>query len=206
MEYLFKRWSQPAHNTNRLLGAVTDGPRNKSELMAENAFLRQQLIALHRQTKRPALTAWDRGLLVVLASRLRPWKPALLIVKPETVLYWHRQGFRLFWRHQSKPKTRQPRVPQDVIALIHAMALDHRLWGVKRIRDELRKLGYRLTKRTVARYIRQVRPIRPPRKSGQTWATFLKNHGQNTWACDFLQTDDLWFRTISSPQSFPASF
>jgi hypothetical protein len=67
--------------------------------------------------------------------------------------------------------------------------------GAKRIRDELRKLDYQFAKRTVARYIRQVRPTRPPRTSGQTWATFLKNHAQDLWACDFLQTYDLWFRT-----------
>lgn len=74
------------------------------------------------------------------------------------------------------------------------MALDNRLWGIKRIRDELRKLGYPLSKRTVAKYIRQVRPTRPPRKGGQTWAAFLNNHAQDIWACDFVQTYDLWFR------------
>jgi putative transposase len=91
---------------------------------------------------------------------------------------------------------RQPRVPQEVIFLIHTMALDNRLWGTKRIRHELRKLGYRLSKRTVARYIRQVRPTHPPRKQSQTWRSFLKNHAREIWACDFLQTYDLWFRPL----------
>jgi hypothetical protein len=85
----------------------------------------------------PVLTPQDRGVLVLLASRLRTWREALLIVKPDTLLSWHRQGFRLFWRHRSKANTRQPRVPQEVIALIHTMARDNRLWGTKRIRDEL---------------------------------------------------------------------
>lgn len=76
------------------------------------------------------------------------------------------------------------------------MALNNRLWGTKRIRDELRKLGYRLTKRTVAKYIRQVRPTHPPRKPNQTWGSFLKNHAHDIWACDLLQTYDVCFRTL----------
>jgi len=195
IERYFKRCLQPTiiHPT---LGAVMDVTRSKSELIAENAFLRQQLVILRRQAKRPTLTPLDRGLLVMLASRLRTWRNALLIVKPDTLLSWHRQGFRLFWRHKSKANHCPPRVAPEVIALIHAMALDNRLWGTKRIQDELHKLGFPLAKRTVARYIRQVRPAHPPRKPTQTWGTFLKNHAHEVWACDFLQTYDLWFRTL----------
>jgi transposase InsO family protein len=142
------------------------------------------------------LTPLDRGLLVLLASQLRTWREALLIIKPETLLHWHRQGFRLFWRHKSKAKTRQSRIPPDVVELIQTMALDNRLWGAKRIQDELHKLGYPLSKRTVAKYMRQAGRTRPPRQTGQTWATFLNNHAPDTWACDFLQTYDLWFRAI----------
>jgi putative transposase len=83
-----------------------------------------------------------------------------------------------------------------VIVLIQAMAIDNRLWASKRIRDALRNLGYPLTKRTVAKDIRQVRPTPPPRKPRQTWGSFLKNHASEIWACDFLQTYDLWFRTL----------
>ncbi|MBL8132075.1 MAG: transposase [Anaerolineae bacterium] len=195
VEQRLKHWTQPT-NAGLLLGTITDMTRSKSELIAENAFLRQQLIVLRRQTKRPVLTPTDRGLLVVLASRLRAWKESLLIVKPETLLHWHRQGFRLFWCHRSKAKTGPLRIPPDVVALIKAMALDNRLWGAKRIQDELQKLGYRLSKRTVAKYMRQARRTRPPRPTGQTWATFLRNHAHDTWTCDFLQTYDLWFRAI----------
>lgn len=102
----------------------------------------------------------------------------------------------MFWRDKSKLKRRPPRVTPEVIALIHSMALDNRLWGSKRIQDELRKLGFPLAKRTVARYIRQVRPTQPPRKSTQTWRTFLRNHAHDVWAGDFLQTYDLWFRNL----------
>jgi len=195
VEKRFKYWSQPT-NAGLLLGTIADLTRNKSELMAENAFLRQQLIVLRRQTKRPVLTSSDRGLLVVLASRLRTWKQSLLIVKPETLLHWHRQGFRLFWRHKSKVKTRQSRIPPNIVVLIRTIALDNRLWGAKRIQDELRKLGYLLSKRTVAKYMRQARRTRPPQPNGQTWATFLNNHAHDIWACDFLQTYDCLFRTL----------
>ena len=162
IEQRFKLWSQPLHGA-LLLGAVSDINRSKSELIVENAFLRQQLIVLRRQTKRPVLTGRDRGVLVLLSSHLRTWQAALLIVKPDTLLRWHRQGFRWFWRQKSRTKPRSPRVAPDVIALIHTLAHDNRFWGVKRIQDELRKLGYHLSKRTVAKYIRQVR--RPPTPS-----------------------------------------
>ena len=85
LEQRFKRWSQPIH-AGLLPGTISDLTRSKSELILENAFLRQQLIVLHRQTKRPILTGRDRGLLVLLSSRLRTWHEALLIVKPDTLL------------------------------------------------------------------------------------------------------------------------
>jgi putative transposase len=76
------------------------------------------------------------------------------------------------------------------------MAIENRLWGAKRIRDELRKLGHRVSKRTIRKYMKRARRDLPPRQSGQTWATFLKNHASEIWACDFVQTYDVFFRTI----------
>ncbi len=162
LEQSVKRCFQPAkpHLIGDMLADIT---RSKSELIVENVFLRQQLIVLQRQTKRPVFTPRDRGLLVLLASRFPQWREALMIVKPDTLLGWHRRGFRLFWRYKSKARMPQPRVHEHVIALIHTMALDNRLWGSKRIREELRKLGYGFTTRTVAKYLRQVRPSPPPR-------------------------------------------
>ena len=84
---------------------LADIKRSKSELIVENAFLRQQSIVLQRQTKRPVLTPRDRGLLVLLASRFPRWREALMIVKPDTLRGWHRQGFRLFWRYKSNART-----------------------------------------------------------------------------------------------------
>jgi hypothetical protein len=93
----FLRWARP-QNTSLLLGTLADLARGKSELVAENALLRQQLIILRRQSKRPVCTKRDRILLVFLAKAVRAWRQALLIVQPETLLMWHRQGFRLFWK------------------------------------------------------------------------------------------------------------
>lgn len=185
-------WVTPL--TSSLTGGVAaDLSRSKQELVLENALLRQQLLVLTRSVKRPALTATDRGLLVLLASRLHTWASALMIVKPETVLRWHRQGLRLFWRRASRPASHTPRIPAETVALIRQMAAQNRLWGAERIRGELLKLDLRVSKRTIQKYMRQARP---PRKPGQTWATFVRNHAHQTWACDFLHVTDLLFRPL----------
>ena len=93
-------------------GFVHDIFRTHDELIAENAALRQQLVVASRAVKRPSFFPWERGLMVLLASVLPNWQSAVLLVKPETVLRWHREGFRLFWRHRSKvgAKQREPRL------------------------------------------------------------------------------------------------
>jgi putative transposase len=173
-------------------GAAADAPRSRSTLLLENALLRHQLVVLSRSVKRPRLTAADRGLLVLLASRLRTWAGVLAIVRPETVLRWHRQGFRLFWRRRSRLRSSpNPKVAAETIALIREMAAANRLWGADRIRGELLKLDVRVSKRTIQRYVRQAGP---PRRSGQAWSAFLRNHAGEIWACDFLSATDLLFR------------
>jgi putative transposase len=185
-------WTTPV-TTSPAGGLVADLARSKRELVLENALLRQQLIILSRSAKRPALTAWDRGLLVVLASRLRTWASTLVIVQPTTLLRWHRQGFRLFWRWKSRSASNTPRIPAETIALIKQMAADNRLWGAERIRGELLKLDIRVSKRTIQKYMPQAQP---PGQSGQPWATFLRTHAHEIWACDFLQVTDLLFRPL----------
>jgi putative transposase len=176
-----------------MLGTLTDLVRSKSELVAENALLRQQLIILRRQVKRPACTKTDRMLLVLLSRMVRTWKQALVIVQPETLLRWHRQGFKLFWKYKSRAASLKPRLSQETISLIQEMARDNRLWGAERIRGELLKLGIHVCKRTIQKYMRAVRTTRP---RGQTWATFLQNHAKDIWACDFLPVTDLFFRSL----------
>jgi putative transposase len=187
------RWLRPAATNSALLGAAADLVRSRPELIAENAFLRQQLIILTRSARRPRITPADRALLVLLASRIPAWRQALVIVQPATLLRWHRAGFRLFWRWRSTPCSRQPRVAPDVVALIERMARENRLWGAERIRGELLRLGIAVGKRTVQRHMRRVRP---PRPAGQSWATFLRAHGREVWACDFLQLTDLLIRPV----------
>jgi len=137
------------HNTSLLLGTIADLAKGRTELLVENALLRQQLIVLSRQIKRPACRKTDRFLLVLLARMVRTWKQALFIVQPETLLRWHREFFRLFWKHKSKADSRQPRLSSETIALIRDMAMNNRLWGAERIRGELLKLDICVCKRTI---------------------------------------------------------
>jgi putative transposase len=195
LETQVKAWTKPA--TDSLIGGTAaDLMKSKEQLIMENALLRQQVIVLKRQVARPQLTAPDRSLVVVLASRVKDWTNALFIVKPETVLRWHRQGFKLFWRRKSRGQARQPRISADTITLIKQMAVDNRRWGAKRIRGELLKLGIQVNKGTIRRYMWQARRKLPPQHHGQSWATFLANHASEIWACDFVQTYDLFFRTV----------
>ena len=121
----------------------------------------------------------DRGLLVVLASRVRHWKNALLIVKPDTLLRWHKQGFKLFWHLKSKSGSRKPRIAEEAIALIKPMAIANRRWGTKRIQGERLKLGIEVNRGTIRRYMQQARRNLPPKPHGQAWTTFLKNHAHD---------------------------
>ena len=192
LHHRFVAWTKP-NTTSLMLRMLTDLARSKSELVAENALLRQQLIILRRQVKRPACTKTDRMLLVLLARLVRTWKQALFIVQPETLLRWHRQGFQLFWKYKSRTASLTPRISPETVSLIKEMARDNRLWGAERIRGELLKLDIRVCKRTIQKYMRQVRSSRP---RGQTWSTFLQAHAQQIWACDFLPVTDLFFRSL----------
>ena len=137
------RWTTPLGNSLPLQTLIDLG-RSKSELIAEIALLRQQLIILQRQVKRPAFRKTDRLFLVLLARLVRTWKQALIIVQPETLLRWHRELFRLYWKRKSKAASHKPKVAEETIALIRLMAKDNRLWGAERIRGELLKLGIRV--------------------------------------------------------------
>ncbi|HSR29588.1 MAG TPA: integrase core domain-containing protein, partial [Anaerolineae bacterium] len=170
---------------------LSDITRSRADLITENLILRQQLIVLKRQVKRPQLTNGDRLRLILLARCTQFWQQALLIVQPDTLLRWHRDLFRLYWRHKSRHKKRQPRVAPETIALIRRMAEENRLWGAERIRGELLKLGVRVSKRTIQKYMPKVR-----RELSQTWATFLKNHAGDIWTCDFAVAHDLLFRPL----------
>jgi len=135
-------------------GLVEDAFRSREELPAENLLLRQQLLVASRKVKQAKTRPWERGLFVVLASQLPRWREATLLVKPDTILRWQSEGFRLLWRRKSKAeRTTRTRLPQETIDLIARMSKDNRLWGAERIRGELLKLGIRVGKRTVQKYM-----------------------------------------------------
>src|SRR5947209_3133083 len=192
LTFRFTRWTKPI-TSSLPLGTLADLGRSKSELIAENALLRQQLIILKRQVNRPACTKADRFLLVLMARAVRAWKQTLFLVQPETLLRWHREAFRLFWRRKSKAHSCKPKVAAETIALIRQMATENRLWGAERIRGELLKLDIQVCKRTIQKYMKNVQTTRP---KGQRWVTFLHNHAKDIWACDFLQLTDLFFRPL----------
>jgi putative transposase len=189
-----REWTKP-DNHGLVGGAVADATRSKAELMLENALLRQRLIVLDRQVKRPQLSWRERGIMVLLASKLGNWKGALLIVQPDTVVRWHRDLFRLVWRRKSQPKQPGGRRPLlgRVVQLIRRMARENPLWGAERIRGEMLKLNMDVAKSSVQKYTQDLRRVGP---SGQSWGTFLRNHASEIWAYDFLQTYDALFRSI----------
>jgi len=178
-------------NPSLFADAALDLTRSKTELILENAFLRQQLIVLNRQVKRPALKLRERVFLVVLASGLRSRKQALAIVQPDTLLRWHRDLYRWLWKRKSRMRKQPGRPPlsEETVSLIQRIARENRTWGAKRILGELLKLGLRGAKSTVQRYIKALvhlsRPGEPSLGSRRV-RTGIHNHASEIWACDIL--------------------
>lgn len=201
---IFRSWKQPLINLKQLIKhftrpistaiqteAFSDLKRSRMDLIIENAILRQQLIVLKRQGKRPQLTQGDRLHLIFLSRLTKFWQQALHIVQPDTLLRWHRDLFRRYWRRKSKSKQRKPRISPENIQLIKQLSRENWLWGAERIRGELLKLGIRISKRTIQKFMAIAR-----KKTGQTWKTFLKNQSRHIWACDFTVVHDLLFRPL----------
>src|SRR6266849_3120320 len=156
--------------------------RSKGRLEAEIVILRHQLNVLRRRTpSRARLTLIDR-LIFVWLYRLRPSVlSAVVIVQPETVVRWHREGFRLYWRWKSRARGGRPRLPSELRRLILEMSLANPLWGAPRIHGELLKLGIEVAQSTVAKYMARGRG--PP---SQGWKTFLRNHAAGIAAMDLF--------------------
>ena len=166
--------------------------RDRAELAAENLGLRQQLAVLERTMKRPRLRNRDRLFWVWLSRIWTDWRSVLVIVQPDTVVRWHRQGFKLYWRWKSRGgKVGRPRVDAEIRKLIRRMSLENPTWGTPRIRSELRLFGYTVAKATVDRY--RIRHRKPP---SQTWRTFLGNHVRDVVAVDFFTVPTATFRIL----------
>ena len=162
-------------------------------LQAEILALRHQLLVLQRSSRgrRLRLTTADRLLLVWLSRLWNGWRSTLVIVKPETVIGWHRQGFRLYWRWKSRHAQGRRSMSREVIDLIQKMSLANPCWGAPRIHGELLKLGFELSQATVAKYM--VRYRKPP---SQTWRAFLQNHVKDLVATDFFVVPTVFFELL----------
>ena len=163
--------------------------KSKSRLEAENAALRHQLIVLRRKMQgRVRLTTNDRWFLVLLYR----WFPSILqvvrIVQPETLVRWHRAGFRCYWRWKSHPRGGRPQVETDLSVLIRRMSIENPLWGAPRIHGELLKLGFEVAQSSVAKYM--VKRHGPP---SQGWQTFLRNHAPDIAAMDLFVVPTIGF-------------
>ena len=158
--------------------------------MLENLALRHQLYVLPRPRPRVCVKNRDRLVWIFLSRIWRDWRKSLTIVRPETVVRWHRQGFRLYWRWKSRHRGR-PRTSHEIRDLVRRMALENPLWGAPRIHGEMLKLGLDISQVTVSRYMPRER--RPP---SQTWRTFLKNHATAIASIDFFTVPTATFRVL----------
>jgi hypothetical protein len=177
-----------------LLWAIAAAIRPKALLIADSLCLRQQLLVLQRRNPRPHLKDADRRFWILAYRWFRGWRTSFLIVKPETVLRWHRRGWRSYWRCRSKRGTAAGRRPiaSELRVLIRHMAIDNRLWGQRRIQAELARLGHKVSARTVANYM-----DRPTHRSpSPSWRSFLKQHPAAIWSCDFFCVQTILFRTL----------
>jgi putative transposase len=163
----------------------------RAALVAENLALRQQLAVLQVSMKRPKFRKRDRVFWVWLSRLWSGWRSCLMIVKPETVVRWHREGFKLYWRWKSRKKRGRPKTDAEIRKLIRRMARDNPLWGAPRIQSELALLGLTVAESTVAKYMS--RAHKPP---SQTWRTFLENHVGDIAAIDFFVAATVSFRLL----------
>ena len=162
--------------------------------MAENLFLRKQLALFQERKKRPRPVSSGGRFVLLALARFFAWRGALVIVKPETFLKWHRTAFRMFWRWKSRKRGR-PRLPKNLRELVLRMARENPTWGEGRIADERSlKLGVKVAPRTVAKYLETNRPRGTT--GSQRWSTFVRNHAKGIVACDFLVCVTASFRVL----------
>jgi len=166
--------------------------RSRNEQVIVELALRQQLATFTEKGHRPRITPADRGFWVLLSRVWSGWKEILIIVQPETVIRWHRKGFRLYWRSISKRGPGRPPIPVEVQALIRRFATENG-WRARKVRAELKKLGISIGLATVSRYLPKRDPDHDQR---QRWKTFLRNHRHGIAAMDFLVVPTVRFRLL----------
>jgi hypothetical protein len=175
-----------------LVLGTTSTFKSRAALQLENLALRHQLAMLRRSIKRPKLNSADRLFWAWLSQVWCDWRSCLLIVRPETVIGWHRQGFRLFWTWKTRRgQPGRPAVSNEIRQLIRTMSRDNPLWGAPRIHGELVKLGIDIGETSVGKYL--VRRRKPP---SQTWRTFLDNHVKSLVSVDFFTVPTIRFQVL----------
>jgi hypothetical protein len=163
--------------------------KSKSRLEAENAALRHQLTVLRRQIRgRVQFTNGDRLFFIQLYRWCPSVLKAMMIIRPETFVRWHRAGFRRYWRWKSRSPGGRPQIHAELRALIWRMSVDNRLWGAPHIHGELLKLGFAVAQSTVAKYM-----AKKGDPSGQSWGTFLHNHAPHIAAMDLFVVPTIGF-------------
>ena len=168
--------------------------KSRARLVAENLCLRQQLVVLKRRQVRPQLRDADRRFWILTCQWFSGWRRSLIVVRPDTVVSWHRKGWKAYWRRRSQRPlgTGRRKILPELRELIRRMARENPLWGQRRIQAELVRLGFTVCARTVARYMR--RPYRGTPSPG--WRQFLNQHADEIWACDLFTVHTIWFRTL----------
>ena len=178
-----------------LLGWILSVFRSREDLVLENLALRQQLLTLHAKRPRPRLDVLYKLFWVVLRRAWSGWKRSLILVTPETVVRWHRAGFRLYWAWLSQTRRVGGRRPltNELRDLIFRMVAENPTWGAPRIHGELLKLGFDISERTVSRWVK--RAIRNP-EPARRWLAFLRNHREAIAAMDFFTVPTLTFGVL----------
>jgi hypothetical protein len=167
--------------------------RSRSDTALEILALRQQVAVLKRKRRRPKLNSMDRLFWTALRQCWSRWTDVLVLVKPDTVIGWHRAGFRLYWRWRSRPRGGRPKITEEIRLLIRRLAQENQGWGAPKIHGELQKLGFVVSERSVARYLRSIRRRGDPAKS---WLTFLGNHREVIVAFDFFTVPTVTFQLL----------
>ena len=175
------------------LAAIRVFFRCRADLALEILALRQQVAVFKRKRPRPALHGFDRLFWTALKQVWPRWSDVLVIVKPETVVRWHRAGFRLFWKWRSRPSGGRPKVSEEIRNLIRRLAMENPTWGAPKIHGELLKIGFGIAERTVARYLRHTRRRGDP---ARRWLAFLANHREVIVAMDFFTVPTLSFQLL----------
>jgi putative transposase len=175
-----------------VIAALRSALRIHADLALENLALRQQLAVLQRRRPRPPLVWTDRLFWIALFRAWSRWRHVLLLVKPDTVVRWHRTAFRRFWTWRSRRPPGRPPTDRDVRVFVRRMALANPLWGAPRIHGELLKLGIDIGERTVSNMM----PKQPRKPPSQTWRTFLTNHVGTLASIDFFTVPTATFRVL----------